>query len=190
MTRPDHAAGEGCLTSNGRDSLRGRVLIIVAVATAAFVLDQATKWLVLHVVMRPPRVIEVLPVFNLTLGFNTGVSFGLFSDTLDDWVGAFTLFKFAVAAGLMAWAVVALHPCERIGLSLISGGAMGNAFDRWRQGAVTDFLDLHWGGWHFPTFNMADVVITFGVLLILLGVFSVPRKPTGEAIPTLPEGRS
>ena len=163
------------MTSNGRDSLRGRVLII-AVATAAFVLDQATKWLVLHVVMRPPRVIEVLPVFNLTLGFNTGVSFGLFSDTLDDWVGAFTLFKFAVAAGLMAWAVVALHPCERIGLSLIAGGAMGNAFDRWRQGAVTDFLDLHWGGWHFPTFNMADVVITFGVLLILVAAVRPKRR--------------
>jgi signal peptidase II len=179
------------LVSGGLGPLRRRVLAVVAVATAAFALDQVTKWLILDLVMRPPRVIEVLPVFNLTLGFNTGVSFGLFNDTLDDWVGALTLFKLAVAVGLMAWAIGARLPLERVGLSLMAGGAIGNAFDRWWQGAVTDFLDLHWGGWHFPTFNMADVVITCGVLCILLGVFRAPREVAGDAAAaTLPGGRT
>ncbi len=76
-----------------------RAAIVTAVTAFAFAVDQATKWLILNVVMQPPRVIEVLPVFNLTLGFNTGISFGLFSDRLDDWVGVMTLFKLAVALG-------------------------------------------------------------------------------------------
>jgi signal peptidase II len=53
-------------------------------------------------------------------------------------------------------------------LSLIAGGALGNALDRWRQGAVTDFIDLHWAGYHWPTFNGADIAISAGVSLILL----------------------
>ncbi|MGL4974101.1 MAG: signal peptidase II [Bosea sp. (in: a-proteobacteria)] len=157
-----------------------RILIVAAITAFAFALDQGSKWLILNVVMLPPRVIDVLPVFNLTLGFNTGVSFGLFSDTLDDWVGVMTLFKLAIAVGLMAWAACTPMPLERIGLSLMAGGAIGNAFDRWRQGAVTDFLDVHWDDWHFPTFNLADVAITFGVGFVLLAA-PRPAKPSSHA---------
>ncbi|MBN9055124.1 MAG: signal peptidase II, partial [Rhizobiales bacterium] len=57
-----------------------RVFGIVAIATLALVLDQASKWLMLEVVMDPPRTIPVTPFFNLRLGFNTGISFGLFGD--------------------------------------------------------------------------------------------------------------
>jgi signal peptidase II len=53
--------------------------------------------------------------------------------------------------------------------SLIAGGAIGNVLDRMRQGAVTDFLDVHLGGWHFPAFNMADTMITIGALLVIVG---------------------
>lgn len=167
-----------------------RILIVATIAAFAFALDQGSKWLILNVVMQPPRVIEVLPVFNLTLGFNTGVSFGLFSDALDDWVGALTLFKLAVAAGLMVWAAVSLSLLERIGLSLMAGGAIGNAFDRWRQGAVTDFLDVYWADWHFPTFNLADVAITFGVLCILAAVLVGDREPFAKTADLTPEVRS
>jgi signal peptidase II len=167
-----------------------RILIVAAITAFAFALDQGSKWLILNVVMLPPRIIEVLPVFNLTLGFNTGVSFGLFRDTLDDWVGVMTLFKLVVAAGLMIWASFSLMPLERIGLSLMAGGATGNAFDRWRQGAVTDFLDVHWGDWHFPTFNLADVAITFGVLCILAAVLVGDREPIAKAADLTPEARS
>ncbi|MGO4673618.1 signal peptidase II [Bosea sp. 2YAB26] len=51
---------------------------------------------------------------------------------------------------------------------LLAGGALGNALDRWRQGAVTDFIDLHYQGWHWPTFNGADIAISAGVGLMLL----------------------
>jgi signal peptidase II len=165
------------------------IVMAAAVASLALAVDQFSKWAILNLVMVPPRVIEVLPVFNLRLGFNTGVSFGLFSDTLDDWVGVLTLFKLAVAAGLLSWAALSLAPLERVGLSLMAGGAIGNAFDRWRQGAVTDFLDVHWGTWHFPTFNMADVAITCGVLCLLVGAVADHRRGTAVDAAKLSEKR-
>ncbi|WP_244639042.1 signal peptidase II [Bosea sp. ANAM02] len=142
-------------------------------ATAAAALDQLTKWLILTKVMTPPRIIELTPFFNLRLGFNYGVSFGFGSDWLDAWPSGLAAFKLMVAVGLLVWAVRSHSRFERIGLALIAGGALGNAQDRWRQGAVTDFLDLHWGDWHWPTFNGADIAISSGVLLILMASLSL-----------------
>jgi signal peptidase II len=154
-----------------------RNMLVGLVMLAALVTDEASKWAILHLVMQPPRVIEILPVFNLTLGFNTGVSFGLFSDTLESWPGTLALAKLAIALGLMIWAIRSEALLERIGLSLIAGGALGNIIDRWRQGGVTDFLDVHWADWHFPTFNVADVAITFGVICILCEAL-ISLRPT------------
>ena len=152
-----------------------RIGHVAAWSAMAVLFDQTTKWLILTRVMDPPRVIEILPFFNLRLGFNYGVSFGLGSDWLEAWPGILALFKVVVACGLAIWAVRTSSRRERIGLSLNAGGAVGNALDRWRQGAVTDFLDLHWRGWHWPTFNGADIAITVGVLLILAASFSQHR---------------
>lgn len=158
-----------------------RLSCVVAVALAAAGLDQASKWLMLEIVLNPPEPIALTPFLNLRLGFNTGVSFGLFRDTLEAWPGLLGLFKFAAGFGLLAWAAFAGHRLERIGLSLMAGGAFGNALDRWRQGAVTDFLDLHWGEWHWPTFNGADIALTFGVGLMLLAALPVRNRAPDRA---------
>jgi signal peptidase II len=162
-----------------------RLASVVAVALAAAGLDQASKWLMLEVVLNPPELIELTPFLNLRLGFNTGVSFGLFRDTLEAWPGLLGLFKFAAGFGLLAWAVFAGHRLERIGLALMAGGAFGNAIDRWRQGAVTDFLDLHWGDWHWPTFNGADIALTFGVALMLAAALPVMNRSNAAKQPEI-----
>lgn len=120
-------------------------------------------------------VVEVLPVLNLTLGFNRGVSFGLFS--AEGATGWFILVLLTLAVSvLLAWLLHrARVPLERLGYAVILGGALGNLVDRMPDGTVTDFIDLHAGGWHFPTFNLADVAITAGVLLLLLSSFLGPR---------------
>lgn len=153
-----------------------RLFSAIVVALAAAGLDQASKWLMLEIVLNPPRLIALTPFLNLRLGFNTGVSFGLFRDTLEAWPGLLGLFKFGAGFGLLAWAALAGHRLERIGLALMAGGAFGNAIDRWRQGAVTDFLDLHWAGWHWPTFNGADIALTFGVVSVLLAALPVMNR--------------
>ncbi len=148
---------------------RARIAIrVLAWSGAALAADQITKWLILTKIMVPPRIIELTPFLNMRLGFNYGVSFGLGSEWLDAWPGMLGLFKFVVAVGLLVWAARSETNLEQIGLSLIAGGALGNAMDRWRQGAVTDFIDLHWANYHWPTFNGADIAISIGVSLIII----------------------
>jgi signal peptidase II len=155
--------------------------------TAALAVDFVTKWLIVDFILEPPRTIEIAPFFNLTLGFNTGVSFGMFRELFLDRPLLLAGIKMVIVAGLLVWAMNAARPSETIGLGLIAGGAAGNVLDRIRQGAVTDFLDFHVGGWHWPAFNMADTMITIGVVLLIAGPFwsaratiPVQKRPSRE----------
>ena len=65
----------------------------------------------------------------------------------------------------------------RLSIGLIFGGAVGNLIDRSRFGAVVDFVDVHWRGWHWPAFNVADSAITVGVTLLALRLMS-ERSPS------------
>lgn len=114
------------------------------------------------------RTIEVTPFFNLRLGYNPGVSFGLFPAESD--LSRALLIGFALLATvLVVWLGLRSRVwIERLGFALIAGGAIGNVIDRSGDGFVTDFLDFHVFGWHWPTFNLADVAITCGVTAILV----------------------
>lgn len=162
-----------------------RILIRrVALASGAFVFalaaDFVTKWLILNVVMAPPRVIEITPFFNLTLGFNTGVSFGMFRDLFVERPLLLAGLMMVIVAGLLVWAIRTERRLETVSLGLIAGGAAGNIADRMRQGSVTDFLDFDIRDWHWATFNMADVMITIGALLLIAG--SLFSRPTVSAV--------
>lgn len=132
---------------------------------AAFVLDQATKALALAYAPRLAAGIEVLPVFNLVLVHNRGVTFGLFS--LVPW-WALTVAGLVIVAALAFWLRQARDHVTATGFGLVIGGALGNLLDRVRHKAVTDFLDFHLAGYHWPAFNMADVAVVGGVGLLLL----------------------
>ena len=131
----------------------------------SFLFDQATKWWILNHVMEPPRVIPVTGFFNLVLGFNTGVSFGLFGEAPAWLLMAFIL---PMVAGLLVWMTRTDSRLTAIALGLVVGGAFGNLLDRLRHGAVTDFLDFYVGAYHWPAFNFADVAIVSGVGLLLI----------------------
>jgi len=78
------------------------------------------------------------------------------------------LVKLGVVAFLVHWLRRSTMRLECAALGLIIGGALGNIADRLRIGAVVDFIDAHYGGWHWPTFNMADVAIVCGVAALIL----------------------
>ena len=143
--------------------LKGIVLAIIAV-----VLDQASKGWILHDLMIPPRVIEITSNFNLVLGWNRGVSFGLFNQ--DSAYGSYILTGVAVAitTGLAIWLWRATTHWAALALGLIIGGAIGNVIDRIQYGAVVDFLDFHAFGYHWPAFNVADTAIFIGAGLLIL----------------------
>ena len=149
------------------ERLRTGPWLLLALGVA--VLDQLTKWWVLQT-FQPGGVLEVLPVFNLVLTFNEGAAFSFLSDA-GGWQRWFFIgLTLIVVVALLVW-LWRLSRTERwtaLALSLVLGGALGNLVDRLRMGKVTDFLDFHWQGWHWPAFNLADSAITIGVAILLL----------------------
>ncbi|MDN3568584.1 signal peptidase II [Paeniroseomonas aquatica] len=143
---------------------------------AAFTLDQGTKWWIAEVVMQPPQTIPVAPFFNLMFHRNTGVSFGLFAGNGEAGRWALVAVALAVIAMLCVWMVRAERAWVGVALGLIAGGAISNVVDRLRHGGVTDFLDFHYAGWHWPSFNLADAAICVGVALLLLDGFLRERR--------------
>ena len=151
-----------------------RVMLISLIA-AAVVGDQLTKTAALSLLSQGTAV-PVLPGFNLSLGFNTGASFGMMGGFM---AGKPLLMAALTGALTIAFAVMAFraqHALERAGFALVVGGALGNIIDRLRQGAVTDFLDFYWRDWHWPTFNVADIAITLGTVLILAASLPLRRR--------------
>jgi len=114
----------------------------------------------------PPVAITVTGFFNLALDGNRGVAFGL----LDGGSGRWLLIALAlgIVAGMLIWPRYVAHWMVGLAIGLIVGGALGNALDRLRLGAVVDFLDLHASNWHWPAFNVADSAIVVGVGLLFL----------------------
>ncbi len=151
-----------------------RVMLISLIA-AAVVGDQLTKTAALSLLSQGTAV-PVLPGLNLSLGFNTGASFGMMGGFM---AGKPLLMAALTGALTIAFAVMAFRAqpaLERAGFALVVGGALGNIIDRLRQGAVTDFLDFYWRDWHWPTFNVADIAITLGTVLILAASLPLRRR--------------
>lgn len=140
----------------------------IAVAVLVVLLDQISKWWILEHAMRPPRVVEVTPFFNLVLAWNQGVSFGLFSHEAAVMPYVLSGVALAIVVVLLGWLRGAERGLVALAIGLIIGGAVGNVIDRLRFGAVTDFLDFHAMGVHFWAFNIADSGISVGVMLLIL----------------------
>jgi signal peptidase II len=135
-----------------------------------FLLDYFSKYYALRS-LHHQYAHEVIPgFFNLTLTFNKGVAFGMFSQ-LEDWLRVAALSASTVVAlGVLAW-VYKRYGSQSLwivaALGMVVGGAVGNLLDRLRYGAVIDFLDVYVGTWHWPAFNIADSGICVGVLILI-----------------------
>lgn len=141
----------------------------------AFALDQVTKELAMTSAKALAAGIDVLPFFNLVLTRNTGVTFGMFAgQSLGQW--PVILFSSAVVAVLSVWLSRATDPRQAAALGAINGGALGNILDRFRLGGVTDFLDFHLSGYHWPAFNLSDTAIVFGVATLIL-IEAAEKRP-------------
>ena len=146
------------------------------------VVDQATKvWAVRNLPLFELR--DIVPgFFGLAHVRNTGVAFSLLSNLDHRWVHPFLILATVLAMGAVL-AYIAYLPCKGaapVGLGLILGGAIGNLIDRARLGYVVDFLDLYWRNHHWPTFNVADVGITVGIVLLVIDMVASPKEP-GDA---------
>ena len=149
--------------------------------------DQATKYWILNVLDLPDlRQVVLLPVLNLTMVWNRGVTFGLLNG-LGSWghviLAAVAL---AVVIALGFWLRRAETRIMAVAIGSIAGGAIGNVIDRVRFGGVIDFIHAHvdtpWGDLSWYVFNIADAAIVCGVaVLILESVFSKRKHQSEQA---------
>lgn len=152
------------------------VMVIVLVLFA----DQAAK----HAIEKYTTIdyfhVVIPGLLNLIHTHNPGVAFSMFANAHSPAV-RFLLVVFSVAVIVfLFWLLVAERAggkMGQIGMALIIGGAVGNVLDRLTRRGVTDFIDLHVGSHHWPTFNVADSAIVVGAALVLLELFRDWNRP-------------
>ncbi|WP_421621628.1 signal peptidase II [Alkalilimnicola ehrlichii] len=150
----------------------------IGLAFAVLLLDQASKlaaeyWLVYH------QSVALLPVLNLTLSYNPGAAFSYLGEA-----GGWQRWFFsAIALGVSLYILWWLHQIRgrrhflACGLALVLGGAVGNLIDRVVHGYVIDFIHVYWRDWHYPIFNVADIGITVGVVMVMVYmIFLEPKQ--------------
>jgi signal peptidase II len=155
------------------------------IATVVLVADQATKLLVLFgLSLDPGDRLPLTPFADLVLTYNRGISYGLFPQ--DGELGRWALVVLSISAAVLftIWMLQSRSVIVVIALSLLVGGALGNALDRMVYGAVVDFVSLHAFGWRWYVFNLADMAIVAGVIGLLYDAV------VGSATKSPPSGRS
>lgn len=149
----------------------------LAIAGGIFLIDQSTKaWAV-----RRLRFSDSMPVIDGFLNFayaqNTGIAFSMLDDQGD--AGRWGLSAVAIIAGTLVLYFFWRTPRsdDRIlgALALLLAGIAGNVTDRIRLGFVVDFIDVQFGSWHYPTFNVADMAIVAGAGLLIIDMFLSKR---------------
>lgn len=158
--------------------LAARLRLGLAMAVVVAIADQASKGAILDA-FRPEGVTETpfhsvsslhpLPILDLVLVWNYGVSFSLGNTPGPFRAVIFTALAAAIAAVLIGWLLKTRTALPRLAIGLVLGGALGNVIDRLRFGAVVDFLYVHIGAFDWwPVFNLADSAICVGAGLMVL----------------------
>jgi signal peptidase II len=153
-------------------------LIWVWLSAIIVALDQLTKW---YVVGRFTlyEIRPIGPFLDLTRLHNEGAAFGLLAEAGGWQRWFFLVLAAAIGIAILAW--LRSLPARgqywlAIGLALILGGAIGNAWDRFFDGYVVDYLHFHWNEAYFPAFNVADIAITSGAIMLIIDAFVSRRR--------------
>jgi signal peptidase II len=147
-----------------------KLLIFMVILATGLPLDQATKVLVQLTLPLGSHVTLVPGLLNLVHIHNKGAAFGL----LSGWSAAYAWLFFVATTGLvlgvlgyLLWRLPDDHWPAALGYCLILTGALGNLIDRVRLGEVVDFIDVYWGRYHWPAFNVADSLVCVGTAFLV-----------------------
>ena len=162
------------LVANG-----SRAFMWYALALIIIVIDQWTKWLAETKLTFHDPVPVIEPFLNWTLAYNYGAAFSFLADA-----GGWQKWFFSGLALLMSlFLIIYLLKAPRkatllsLGLAMVLGGALGNLIDRLLHGHVIDFIHVHYADvWHYPIFNIADIGISLGVVLIVIDMLFLEKK--------------
>ena len=153
-----------------------KIVISIFILLTIFIFDRLSKVLVLNILEETGQVdIYVNSILNLYLVWNKGIGFGLLSSEQDSFYNVVTALII-----LINFAIIYLLFKEKGAkyyfLLVILGGSLGNLFDRIHFKAVPDFIDLNYKGYHWFIFNVADIFITVGIILLILAEFISYKK--------------
>lgn len=150
----------------------------LAISGGIFMIDQVTKaWAVRR--LRLGDDISIIPGFlNFAYAQNTGVAFSMLDDHGDTGRWGLSAVAFVAAALVLYFFWRTPRSDDRIlgALALLLAGIVGNVTDRMRLGFVVDFIDVQFGSWHYPTFNVADAAIVLGAGLMIIDVFLTKKQ--------------
>ncbi len=143
------------------------------------ILDQCSK-LIADALLQFNQPVPLLPFLDLHKVYNPGAAFSFLSNASGWQRWFFVGLTLVVSLVLAVWLrrLQAGQARLALALSLILGGALGNLIDRVMYGYVIDFIDLYYGGWHWPVFNVADSAITVGAGLLILDAMRGQKKET------------
>ena len=143
-------------------SLKDIIIILLI-----FLLDRISKIYVIHLdeILLNSEIIT-LKFINIKLIWNEGVAFGLFAFDDKSFYNLITGFIIIIILTLVYF-IRKTRGIEKYSFIVILGGALGNVFDRFLYSAVPDFIDIHYQNFHWFIFNVADIFITSGVILLI-----------------------
>jgi len=145
-----------------------KIILNTFIVLAIFLMDRLSKIYILKIAELETKVeIYITPYLNFYLIWNKGIAFGLFSFEKLIIYQLISLVIFTICIVLI-FMIVKSEGLKKYALISILGGAIGNLFDRMYYTAVPDFIDLHFNGFHWFIFNLADIFITIGVMCLIL----------------------
>jgi len=155
------------------EPLMQKSLSWLLLSVVIIVLDQVTKfWAVAN--LSDGSTIAILPMLDFSLAYNTGAAFSFLANA----GGWQKLFFSGIAIAVSAYLIFAIYRAKEsekqlvIAYALVVAGAIGNLIDRLRIDKVVDFIHVFYQSWHFPYFNVADISITIGAILLILETFN------------------
>jgi signal peptidase II len=195
MSKVEHSVTEPSQTDSQADQKTDAAAQTAASANSPRVVQQLTfclAWLLLSIAIIAADLLskhwasnnltlyssqEITSWLNFHLAHNRGAAFSFLHDA-DGWQRwFFSSVSSIVSVILLVWLWQTPRDAWRqaLALSLVLGGAIGNLVDRLYLGYVVDFIDVHYAGWHWPAFNIADAAITVGIFLLVIDGL-IPRK--------------
>ena len=151
-------------------------ITIFYIAALIFTLDRLSKYFILKLSNSVEEFnIPVTSFLNFNLVWNNGIAFGLFSFNEQFYYNIITLVIIIITFVILFFAIKSAG-VEKIGFSMIFGGSLGNIFDRLYYTAVVDFIDFHINNIHWFIFNIADIFISLGVIILITIEFFGRKK--------------
>lgn len=152
-----------------------KYITLLIITTTSIIFDQITKYLIVRFVNYREDIDIIKNFLTITYVHNKGAAFSLFSGLN----AYFFLIVALIAILFIFYFFLKLEENQKhlyIGFSLILGGALGNIIDRIRLKYVIDFIDIHWYDLHWPAFNVADILITSGIIILIIDAFITSKK--------------